>query len=129
MRDIQSRNDLEYIIQQFYKKALNDPIIGFIFTDIAQINLEEHLPIIADFWEMSLFHKGSYKRNTLQKHLNLHEKYPLQSIHFQTWVRLFQETVAQSFQGEMAERAKQRAQSIAQIIQMKIEQKNSIPPI
>ena len=65
MKDICDRNDLEILMRAFYQKALINPDISSFFTQIAKIDLEEHLPHIVDFWEFQLFRKGDYKKNVL----------------------------------------------------------------
>jgi len=50
-RDIETRDDLERIVRAFYSRALEDEIIGPIFTDVAKLDLEAHVPVIASFWE------------------------------------------------------------------------------
>lgn len=96
-----------------------DEEIGFIFTDIAKIDLEHHLPILFDFWEMVLFNTNNYQRNTLQKHVELHQKFPLKKSHFDKWLSLFKTTIDENFSGKMASLAKERADSIAIAIQTK----------
>ena len=65
-RDINTRADVEHLIRSFYEKALIDEQIGFIFTDIAKIDLESHLPHLFDFWENILLKPNGYKRNVLK---------------------------------------------------------------
>src|SRR5262245_51753004 len=48
--DIQTREDCERLVRAFYSRALTDPIIGFIFTDVAHLDVEAHVPVIASFW-------------------------------------------------------------------------------
>ena len=55
MKDIETRADLELLLRAFYNRLLSDSSINYMFTDVAMINLEEHLPHITDFWEQSLF--------------------------------------------------------------------------
>jgi len=98
-----------------------DPSIGAFFTEIAQINLKEHLPHICDFWEQQLFYSGNYKKNVLQIHQELHIKKTLQKIHFDRWLHLFDTTIDQNFSGTLANLMKIRALSIATVIQMKIK--------
>ena len=43
MPDIETRADCERLVRAFYGRALEDPIIGFIFTDVAKLDLEEQL--------------------------------------------------------------------------------------
>ena len=51
LRDIESRADLERLVRAFYARAFADPIIGWIFTDVARLDLEAHVPQITSFWE------------------------------------------------------------------------------
>jgi hypothetical protein len=53
MNDIKSRADLELLMDSFYHKLLNDDSIDYIFTDVAQIDIDSHLPVIVDFWEQT----------------------------------------------------------------------------
>ena len=123
MRDIETREDLEEILFSFYSKALADNVIGHIFTDIAKLDLAEHLPVITDFWEMLLFGNGNfqkkYGRSPMQKHVELNEKIRLEKLHFERWLKLFSETIDENFQGFYAGLAKQRAVSIAQTMILK----------
>jgi hemoglobin len=115
-KDIQSRADVDDLMIRFYAQATSDPIIGYVFTDVAKLDLEKHLPVIGDFWETLLFGTGDYgrhKRNPLQIHALLNLKTPLRSEHFRRWLEIFRETVDESFAGERAELAKTRAEAIA----------------
>lgn len=120
--DIANRADIDRLISDFYKKVMVDAEIGFIFTEVAKIHLETHVPRIADFWEMVLLGNQTYQGNPVHAHLLLNEKVALLPQHFERWVQLFIETVTTLFEGEIAERAKQRAQSIATVMQIKIAQ-------
>jgi hemoglobin len=70
-----------------------------------------------------LFHAATYAGNTLKVHKDLNKKSPLGKQHFDTWISLFKETVDDLFAGTIAELAKQRAQSIAMVMQLKIKDK------
>ncbi|MEM1319519.1 MAG: group III truncated hemoglobin [Bacteroidota bacterium] len=124
-RDIQNRADIKQLIQYFYTQLLEDKEMHHLFIDIAQIDLPAHLPILCDFWEGVLFHTNTYRRNTMQKHLDLHQKYPLTKAHFDYWLGLFKASVDELFIGEKAELAKTRALSIATVMQIKIHQLDS----
>ena len=52
--DIQSRADIELLINTFYDKVKNDDVIGYIFNNVVNVNWEHHLPIMYNFWEFSL---------------------------------------------------------------------------
>ncbi len=123
MKDIVTREDLELLMNDFYSKLLNDVQIGYIFTEVAQINLKKHLPVLVDFWEQTLFYRGGYKNNVLQIHKDLNEKTALNAGHFQIWLAYFNKTVDENFKGEFAEKIKVKALSIATVMQLKIEVK------
>lgn len=117
--DIQNRADIILLVNNFYHKIKSDPIIGFIFTDVAKINWEMHLPKMYDFWENILFHTGNFDGNPMHEHQKLHRKYPLTIQHFHHWNKLFNETVDTLFLGPKAEEIKQRAMHISSVIQIK----------
>lgn len=120
MKDISSRADIELLLQTFYKEALKDPSIGMYFTEVVEINLEEHIPEITDFWEQQLFQSKVYKKNVIAIHKNINVLKALNKTHFDTWLYLFTKTVDQTFSGEKAELIKTRALSIATIMQLKM---------
>lgn len=122
MTDILTRHDLEILLQEFYGKLLQDPAISYIFTDVAKINLKEHLPHLVGFWEQTLFHTGGYRKNVMQLHLDLNAKENLTGQHFEIWLTTFNATVDGLFVGENAENAKTRALSIATIMKIKLAQ-------
>ncbi|MGB3414302.1 MAG: group III truncated hemoglobin [Microbacteriaceae bacterium] len=113
VRDIENRLDIEGLVEGFYRRVFADEIIGPIFTDIAKLDLEHHLPIMTDFWETVLFRTGSYSRNALKLHLMLNEKFPLQREHFDRWLEIWQQNVDDYFTGEAANFAKLQAERIA----------------
>lgn len=111
--DLTSRDDVERLVVEFYRRAFADPLIGPIFTDIAEMDLGAHLPIMCDFWETVLFRAGVYRRNALQVHRDLHALTPLLPEHFERWLRVWDGTVDDLFAGEKAELAKVQANRIA----------------
>lgn len=119
MKDIENRQDIETLMELFYSKALTDELIGYFFTEVAPLNMEKHMPVIVDFWETVLLGKASYKGNVMQIHKHIHELSAFKDEHFVRWVKLFTETVNDLYEGEKAEMAKQRAESIATLIKIK----------
>lgn len=114
--DIETRADIDDLMQAFYERALVDETIGYIFTDVANLDLEHHLPIIGDFWESLLLGTGVYAnhgRNPLMVHRELHLKEPLTREHFERWLQIFGATVDDLFEGERADFIKTRALAIA----------------
>jgi len=114
--DVLQRSDIEDIVTRFYEVMLNDPIVGFIFTDVANIDLEQHRPIIINFWSDVVFREHNYSGNTLQKHLEVHQKIPLRAGHFTRWLFLFNKAVDERHAGENAQLMKSRAELVAKSI-------------
>jgi len=120
--DLKNRADIRNLINAFYEKMLADKVLGYIFTDVAKIELSKHLPHLYDFWENALFYTGAYKRNLMEIHLDLHfDQHRLEKVHFDQWLKLFNETLDELYKGEKATIAKERAKSIAIVMHLKIK--------
>jgi hemoglobin len=119
-KDISSRDDIVKLVDQFYTKVLSDQTIAYIFKDVAKIDLKNHMPTMYDFWESTLLNKTAYRGNPMKVHLDLNDKESLKKVHFDQWLKLFNETVDELFKGERAELAKTRALSIATVMQIKL---------
>lgn len=118
--DITNRDDIILLINTFYNKVKKDAVIGYIFNDVAKVNWEKHLPVMYDFWENVIFFTGAYTGNPMTTHKRLHQQTPLNTEHFQEWIKLFTQTVDELFEGEKAGLSKQRAISIATVMQINI---------
>jgi len=118
--DIQSREDIILLVDAFYKEVQNNQKIGPIFTDVAKVDWNHHLPKMYDFWESILFGKAVYKGNPMLTHFKVKEKAILQEEEFTEWKNTFFATVDQLFEGENAEIIKQKAQSIADLMHFKL---------
>jgi len=125
--DIENREDVKLLINAFYDKVKQNDKIGYIFNDIAKVNWKKHLPVMYDFWESILFFTASYTGNPMTVHGVLHQSANFTAEHFNVWLKLFTSTVNELFEGEKAELAKQRAISIATVMQTKLLYQN--PPI
>lgn len=119
-KDIESRADLNLIIEKFYDQLLVDEVVGFLFTEVVKLNLKEHLPRLVDFWEDQLFGTRKYSGNPMRVHMQLHQKSALEKAHFNRWLELFNQTIDSRFSGPKAHLAKERALSIATVMQIKV---------
>lgn len=119
-RDIESRADCERLVRAFYGRALSDPLIGWIFVDIARLDLEAHVPRITAFWETVLLGARSYGGGAFAPHAALHARAGLQGGHFARWLELWRTTVDGLFAGERAELAKAHAQRVADAFQRRL---------
>ena len=124
--DIRKREDLVLLLNQFYEKVFRDALLGHFFTEVMHVNLDTHIPRIADFWETVLLGGRNYKDNAITPHMKINKLSPMEERHFKRWVSLFHETVDELFDGEVAETAKQRAVSVATVMRIKIANASSI---
>ena len=111
--DIEERSDCERLVRAFYTRALSDPVIGFIFTDVAHLDLEAHVPRITAFWETILLGAQSYSGGAFAPHVAIHRQVPLRRGHFERWLWLWSATVDELFSGPRAELAKAHANRVA----------------
>ncbi len=114
--DIQNRTDIQRLVDTFYQRIRQHPELGHVFDTVAQVNWETHLPKMYNFWEHTLFGARTYKGNPMQPHLKLHQRFPLSEALFEQWLTLFKRTVDDLFAGPIAERAKARAEAIANMM-------------
>jgi hemoglobin len=120
MRDIETREDLVHLLEAFYQKAFADELIGHFFTKVVPLNLETHIPVIADFWEAIIFNKHTYKKNVMVVHKHIHHLSHIKKPHLDRWVQLFTGTVDEMFKGDKATLIKQRGSSIATLMDIKL---------
>lgn len=119
-KDIENREELEIFLWAFYKKAFADELIGRFFTEVVPLDLETHIPIIANFWESVAFNKPSYRRNVMEVHQHIHDLSKIKKEHLDRWVKIFTGTLDEHFEGPKTELMKQRARSIATLMDVKL---------
>lgn len=107
--DIQTAADIKILVDGFYEKVNDDPLLGPIFNEVAGVDWPAHLETLYAFWESMLFGTASYQGAPFPKHSVL----PVEKAHFDRWLELFLGTVDENFSGPKAEEAKGRALSIA----------------
>jgi hemoglobin len=118
--DIADRADCERLVRAFYGRALTDPLIGWIFTDVAKLDLEAHVPVLTSFWATVLLGARSYGGGAFRPHAVLHAKIGLQGGHFDRWLVLWDATVDELFAGERAEQAKAHAHRVASAFEQRL---------
>jgi len=119
-KDIENREELEDFLWSFYRKAFADELIGRFFTEVVQLDLDTHIPVIANFWESVAFNKPSYRKNVMEVHRHIHHLSEIKKEHLDHWVKLFTETLDENFQGSRTELMKQRARSIATLMDIRL---------
>jgi len=112
--DIQSRDDIRAIVGTFYRGIAEDPLLGPYFDDV---DMGAHIPTLVEFWSSIVFQSGTYRGRPFEAHAALDG---LEAQHFRRWLRRFEQTVDARFEGERADRMKQRARQIATVFQSKL---------
>jgi len=124
-KKIEGFEDVQLLVQSFYNKVLQDEKLSPFFSYVKSHRWEEHLAVLTTFWNNILFYTGGYFGNPLEVHKKLHYFKKLDREDFSRWLQLFNQTIDELFEGEKAELARQRALSIATIMQMKILPKST----
>lgn len=120
--DIETKSDIEKLVNSFYAKAMKNETIGYFFNTIEAEKWQAHLPVMYSFWASILLGEATYKGNVMHKHIDLNQLKPLEKSHFDTWLNLFLTTVDELFEGEVADEAKRRANLMSDLMQFKIGQ-------
>lgn len=116
MKEIETREDIQILVNTFYDKIRSDELLGVIFnTHIPENEWPAHLKKLCDFWETNLFGVPKYKGNINQKHVNVDRNlnYTIDSVHFGKWLELWFETIDELYVGKYAQRAKDAARKMS----------------
>ena len=120
--DITSEADVKLLVDTFYAKVNHDALLDPIFNDFAHVDWPQHLPKMYAFWSGLLLGTARYQGRPFPKHVPL----PIDATHFQRWVVLFQATVNELFAGPVADEAKLRGQAIAQVFEVRLQERDPL---
>ena len=112
-KKILNRADVSRLVHTFYAKVRADEDIGPFFNESIS-DWPAHLERLTDFWETNLFFVQKYKGNPMLKHQAVNRRFDaeISSYHFGIWLNLWFNTIDTLFEGEKAERAKDRARKM-----------------
>ena len=113
MNDIRTRKDVEKMVFTFYERVKADKLLAPSFENVYW---PHHLPVMYNFWSSILLGDMSYSGSPMKKHMDL----PITREHFEQWLKLFRENMDAEFAGPVADEAKNRAQTIANMFQFKM---------
>lgn len=115
MNDIESREDIELLVNKFYEKVHAAPALAPVF-EMSEEAFQYHLQRTYNFWENWLFQTGNYGGGMMWVHLQKHQETPLTTERFEHWLALWFRTVEELFAGERAEFVKKKALEIGQMM-------------
>lgn len=122
-----SLEDIKLLVDTFYKNVQKDDLIGPIFDEVIQDNWPLHLQKMYAFWQTVLLEEHTYFGTPFMPHLKL----PITPAHFERWLLLFNATVDELFEGDIAQEAKWRADRMATMFMSKLDyyRKNANKPL
>lgn len=117
---LDNREAIELLVKSFYTRVKSDDLLAPIFNNVEYFDWDTHIPVMVDFWETVLLDANTYKGNTMQKHIALHQKSPLTTEHFTRWKALFYATLDDHFEGPGVTEAHKRVESIGGLMMFKL---------
>jgi hemoglobin len=106
---------IDRLVRQFYTRVRADDLIGPVFNAII-LDWEPHLQRMCAFWSSVALMSGLYRGNPMAKHAPL----PIDSVHFDRWLALFEETAADVCPPAAAAHFIERARRIAESLELGI---------
>ncbi|WP_258956544.1 group III truncated hemoglobin [Legionella sainthelensi] len=114
-----NKTHIENLVTHFYQKVRKDEVLGPIF-DKAQVDWNEHIPRLCQFWNSVMLKTNEYHGNAYQKHLLLKQFTPIEEQHFTRWLNLFRNEALHHLPVESAQKIIHRASLIAESLQFGI---------
>ncbi|MBL7930493.1 MAG: group III truncated hemoglobin [Bacteroidia bacterium] len=115
-KDIETGSDIRVLVDTFYSRVREDNLLAPVFNEVIKDRWPEHLLKMYGFWETVLFGSPAYKGSPFPKHARL----PVDQLHFDRWLMLFNQTLDDLFTGEKADEAKWRGGKMAEMFMHKI---------
>lgn len=111
-----TKENIHNFVVTFYKKVMEDKLIGFHFTNILGTDIEssswkEHIEILEDFWQSMVLGTNSYVGSPFAPHVKLQG---LTKDSFETWLKIFFETLDEVYDNKTSVPFKEAGSIIAQ---------------
>ncbi|MGH8149221.1 MAG: group III truncated hemoglobin [Steroidobacteraceae bacterium] len=103
------------LVRTFYGKVRADALLAPVFNEKIA-DWEPHLRRMCEFWSSVALMTGIYHGRPMEKHLPL----PVDARHFDRWLLLFEQTAREVCPPAAAEHFIERAERIAQSLEMGI---------
>jgi hemoglobin len=119
--DLDNAAAISSLVELFYTRVLTDPLLAPLFTQVARIDPDAHLPTIKAFWRKMLLGDPAYARNMVARHGAVHARVAFEARHFDRWLALFTHTLEHNFAGPYTERARTLATRMAANLQRNLD--------
>lgn len=114
--DIRNSEDIRLLVQTFYERVKHDELLSAVINERTISNWPDHLALISAFWQTILLDNNQYNGRPDEKHLDL----PITSHHFDRWITIFHLTLADLYEGKIADEAKFHAHRMAEVFRTKL---------
>lgn len=120
-KEINSRADVQLLVETFYTRIRAHEALGPIFNAVIE-DWDSHMDLLTDFWESQLFLVRKYHGDPVKKHQEAddHTGNIINQEHFGLWLNLWFKTLDDLFEGERVWIAKNRAQKMSTMLFLKI---------
>jgi hemoglobin len=71
-RQIKTREDVKFMADEFYTNATDSAVIGYFSKDVVNLNWEQHLLVMYNFWSDMLLGTSLYNGTPMKKYFALH---------------------------------------------------------
>lgn len=121
--EIESREEVDFLVRRFYEKVREHESLGPIFNEVV-IDWDHHLVHLSDFWEMILLQtgpgRGMFNPTKVHREVDQKVNHSISQVHFGNWLELWFQTIDTYFIGETAEFAKEHARRMAHMLFLRI---------
>ncbi|WP_366653742.1 group III truncated hemoglobin [Fodinicurvata sp. EGI_FJ10296] len=112
---------IDHLVRAFYGRIRDDALLGPVFA-ARIVDWEPHLQRMSAFWSSVALMSGRYHGQPMEKHLPL----PVDARHFDRWLAVFVETARDVCPPVAADHFIERAQRIAQSLELGIAAQNGL---
>ena len=113
-----SEEALGQLVQRFYARVRQDPLIGPVFND-AICDWPEHLQKLQAFWSSVMLTSGRYKGRPLPAHVKHADR--IDAAAFRRWIALWRRTTDEMFAPSAAAALQEKAIRIGESLSLGIE--------
>jgi hemoglobin len=117
---------LKQLVDIFYGRVRQDPLIGAVFNEAIH-DWPEHLEKLQAFWSSVMLTSGRYKGRPMPAHLK--HANAIDGRSFERWLELWTQTTEELFAPAQAAALQDRAERIAESLQLGIAFLRSKEPL
>lgn len=125
--DLDRRSRIHDLVVDFYREVAMDEVLGPVFNEVAEVDWAEHIPKLIDYWCRVLLRQPGYDGYILRAHQRVAAVEPFRAEMFDRWFQLFVDAVDREWCGPVADRAKEHAAQIANVLSRQVVGENWAP--